>query len=1120
MFRTHRAILPLLVIIVAFPFAASAQVATGTPSFGSFGGGPDIINLANLNAHWTIPALNKPGRGTNFTYDLSYDTSLWYPVTAGSTSSWQPVYNWGWRGATEVATGYVSYSAVPASCRYFDPIRKVYWTVYYENYSNYVYHDAYGRFHPYTFTTSQGQPNCHIAGYGATGVATDGSGLTMTVPIPGNSTTATVTTTAGTVFNPPMSFGTGSGNFTDRNGNEVTADGTGKIYDTLSSTTPVLTVTGTGTPTDPMVFTYTAPSGPTASYTMKYSTYTVQTSFGCGISEYGPTSISLVNEIDLPDNSKYTFAYEQTPGVPANVTGRLKSVTLPTGGTITYNYTGGNNGINCSDGSAATLTRTTPDGTWTYAQAKGTGAASTTTITDPQNNQTVIQFQGLYETQRQVYQGSTSGTLLKTINSCYNGNTTNCTTTAVTLPITRRTETIQLGSLQCKHDRFWNSFGMLTEADDYDYASSTPPLLRQTLITYASLGSNLNAFTQTVTVKDGSGTIKSRQDTNYDQYSSFSGANCITGAPQHDDSGHGCSFTARANATSITTYTNPAGPSGGITQNFTYDSLGNLRTAQDALTNTTTLAYSPDAWANTACPPSATTYAFPVSASNALSQTTSFTYFACTGQLASAKDPNNQTTSFSYDSLLRPTQGNFPDGGQTTATYNSPTSITTTTKMNSSQNITSTLLLDGLGRTSQTQLSDPQGTDYAVTTYDVVGRVASVSNPYRSTSDPTYGLTSYQYDALSRPTLVIPPDGTSSANNISANYSGNTTTVTDQAGKKRQTTIDALGRLTQVTEDPGGLGYVTTYTYDALSNLTGVTQNGGRQRTVTYDALSRLVCESNPEIQIATCPNPDNGSYTTGTIRYGYDNNSNLTSRQAPAPNQAGSATVTTTYTYDALNRLTQKSYSDGTTPMAGFVYDRDTGWGAQNLVGRLLYYSNATTATVSSYDAMGRVTFQYQCVPPNCNSAFRTDYSYNYLGGATSYTNGMGVTFTQSFDSAGRVSGLTSSLVDSQHPATLFTADSSVGYYPHGALRKMTYGNGLTGTTAFNNAFQPCRISLNSSATALSTCTDAVPSGNLLDFAYGFNAGSANNGNVASWSAAGQQAFSRLSIGPTPMIR
>jgi len=95
MIRTHRSLLPLLAILLAFPSAASAQVQTGTPPFGSFGGGPDVINVANLNSHIAIPVLHKPGRGMNFNYDLSYDTSVWYPVTSGSTTSWQPVYNWG-----------------------------------------------------------------------------------------------------------------------------------------------------------------------------------------------------------------------------------------------------------------------------------------------------------------------------------------------------------------------------------------------------------------------------------------------------------------------------------------------------------------------------------------------------------------------------------------------------------------------------------------------------------------------------------------------------------------------------------------------------------------------------------------------------------------------------------------------------------------------------------------------------------------------------------------------------------------------------------------------------------------------------------------------------------------
>jgi hypothetical protein len=104
MTRTSR---PLLLSLVLYfvtsllPASTSAQITTGTPPFGSFGGGPDVINLANLNAHWTIPVLHKPGRGMNFTYDLSYDTSVWYPVTSGGTTTWQPAGNWGWSGTNE-----------------------------------------------------------------------------------------------------------------------------------------------------------------------------------------------------------------------------------------------------------------------------------------------------------------------------------------------------------------------------------------------------------------------------------------------------------------------------------------------------------------------------------------------------------------------------------------------------------------------------------------------------------------------------------------------------------------------------------------------------------------------------------------------------------------------------------------------------------------------------------------------------------------------------------------------------------------------------------------------------------------------------------------------------------
>src|SRR5260221_13031168 len=93
----------LTIILALAAEAASAQVTGGTPPFGSFGGGPDVINLASLNSHISIPVVHKAGRGSDFTYDLSYDSSAWYKVTSNGTTSWQPVYNWGLRGVTEVS---------------------------------------------------------------------------------------------------------------------------------------------------------------------------------------------------------------------------------------------------------------------------------------------------------------------------------------------------------------------------------------------------------------------------------------------------------------------------------------------------------------------------------------------------------------------------------------------------------------------------------------------------------------------------------------------------------------------------------------------------------------------------------------------------------------------------------------------------------------------------------------------------------------------------------------------------------------------------------------------------------------------------------------------------------
>src|SRR5262249_49572785 len=153
----------------------------------------------------------------------------------------------------------------------------------------------------------------------------------------------------------------------------------------------------------------------------------------------------------------------------------------------------------------------------------------------------------------------------------------------------------------------------------------------------------------------------------------------------------------------------------------------------------------------------------------------------------------------------------------------------------------------------------------------------------------------YSYDALGRPTQTTKQDGGVST----LSYAGNCVTATDEAGKSRKSCSDALGRLTSVWEDPGGLNYETDYQYDPLGNLLRVDQKGSapadstqwRTRLFTYDSRSRLLTAQNPE---------------SGTITYSYDLDGNVATK-------TDARGIVTTFSYDALHRVTGKTYSDGT---------------------------------------------------------------------------------------------------------------------------------------------------------------------------------------------------------------
>ena len=764
----------------------------------------------------------------------------------------------------------------------------------------------------------------------------------------------------------------------------------------------------------------------------------------------------MIDRITLPDGTFYQFHYEPTPGFSGDVTGRLASVTLPTLGTISYTYTGGSSGhITCTDGSTPGLTRATPDGTWTYTRTAGTGAAYTTTVTDPQSDVTKIQFQGIYETQRQVNNGSS--TLLQTTNTCYNVSASPCTATAIALPISQVDVYVQpagASNLVAKHTTKYNTtYGMVAEQDDYDYSASPPgTLLQKTAITYASLGNNLVAFPQLVTVTSGGSTVSQTQY-NYDETAVVA----TSGTPQH------ASVTgSRGNLTSVNSYTNA---STFLTSRSTYFDTGTVQTATDVNGAQTTYTYGN-------CGNS-----FPTSVSEPISMSRSLGWNCTGGVQISSADENGQPATITYNDpyFWRPAQQNFADGGQTNWIYSGATSVTTTTKMNASQNIVTTTLLDGLGRASQTELtSDPQGTDYTLTTYDTLGRIGTVYNPTRcnpptSNCESTWGKTIYAYDALNRVTSVTDPDSSVA----SASYPNNTVTVIDEAGKKRQIQTDALGRITQVTEDPGGLGYVTTYGYAALNNPTSVT-SGSNQRTYAYDLLGRLTSETNPETG-------------TSAITYVYNSNGDLSTR-------TDARSIVTNYNFDLLHRLISKTYSN-TTQYSVYTYDISNPYSqtVSNAVGRLAAIWSGqnpqyATWTAFSYDSMGRVSTQINCFAfpwSACPNTMTTSYQHDLAGNVIQMTYPSGMVVQQSFNSAAQLCDVAGSAPSNCGSPTNAWA-TSFAYNPASQATGFTYGNGVSATFGYSNRLQ--RNSLQY----------VKGSNTLFSLSYAFGSAGSNNGNIS----------------------
>jgi YD repeat-containing protein len=559
-------------------------------------------------------------------------------------------------------------------------------------------------------------------------------------------------------------------------------------------------------------------------------------------------SIVLYNGTSWSASPAWTFEYNsRNLSDPSTVNyGDLTKITLPTGGTISYAW---DNLESCDPNAVTPMSRKvisrTVDAndvagphTWTYNGGL---------VTDPAGNDTLHTFTALnnscslYETKTQYFQGSyQSGHLLKTVNTdyqwianpfdIYNPTGTLHTVTNVfpirvttTLPngkVTKVEKDYDTNLIYSDPVHGWTaaSYGNVIEEREFDYGSGAPgPLLRRTDYAYkafdgspsaaAYLAANLVSLVSSITTYDGAGNQMAQTKYGYDEFSLQSSG--LT-SQQHDTTI--ANPGTRGNRTSESHWLNTTGSM--VTSTVTYYDTGTPYQMTDPLGHVTTNTYGTGFQSGTNF-----IGAYVTQTQNALQQNTLFDYDFGTGLRTGLKDANGKVTTWGYDFLNRTLQTNAPDGGSTSWTYNDtqPPTFTASSTITAQLNRLEEGDMDGLGRAIHTKLtSDPDGVDTVDTTYDVLGRVATVSNPHRAGTSSTDGITTSTYDPLGRVTQTTKQDGSISTVKYNVNttiaVNGDCTITTDEAGNQRGACTDALGRVVEVDEpNPGVTLHVNNY---------------------------------------------------------------------------------------------------------------------------------------------------------------------------------------------------------------------------------------------------------------------------------------------------------------------
>ncbi len=726
-----------------------------------------------------------------------------------------------------------------------------------------------------------------------------------------------------------------NGNVINTFWNASPSDTMGRLPDGISAGTTTADFSGCISPaanipiSNAIISNYQALDGSSGQMQVKvcYANVPISTSFSqANVTQYqnensamnaGVTSAPLIVTVILSDvpnwtGTHWTFKYDSY----LNIT----DVGLPTGGSLHYDWTeiaipscGSQTQV-----SRAVQYRTEYDNRGNSYQTKYTwGTASggilVNTVTDPSGNDAEHTFTvqdgtggcSFYETKSREFQGPvTAGNLLKQVDTTYqapmffgglggNGGAGNI------LPLSVKTSVYPSGKVSLVTRQYdagpgfgAPSFGNVTQEIVYDWGQGAPGApLRETDTTYkwqsnsAYLAAHLIDLPASVVIKDGSGNRVSEADYSYDE----------TGLQPHTGTlPTGTLVTApnsvRGNLTTVSKWLNTANSF--ISSHMNWYDTGEVYQQSDPLGHTTTHIYDPayaGAYSTQTCSPSTSAGSITHCVSGTYDYSsgllTSFTNENATTQASGATPGDSaHTSNYTYDLMFRLTQVQAPpdpdpaNGGArayTNFNFSPPNTFPVTAQRTRSVTTTlsdsATSSYDGLGRNFQGQHTLPNGTATVDTTFDAGGRVATVSNPYFTTSDVTYGITTNQYDGLDRVTQVTRQDGSISTVAFSviaglhdaipgANYTGDCTASFDEAGKQRRACTDALGRLVEVDEpNPAAPATTATGTLTINGSEQSLANGASGWGTVTISGSEVQICVSGP------CP-PHNLLWDAGNV--------------------------------------------------------------------------------------------------------------------------------------------------------------------------------------------------------------------------------------------------------------